>query len=284
MSKIYHYTSIETLALILKNKTIRFNRLDNNLDDLEEGQISSNGVKLGNYGFVSCWTEERTESIPLWKLYTNNGIGVRIALEQDMFKDYIYSGIVKIGDIKFDTDSSGYNKTKTPIEDMFNSDYIVFTLLSNQYNNPSFYKTVEYVDDINDKIKDTVKLFPKDERQYQRISICHHDIGLYKKKHWEFEKETRFFLFIIPGKKLNMHKDFNKDWEQWLYDVWTKNIKNTITDYYMHLKDDIFDDMEIVLSPNCSDSNKIIVESLCKQYAPNAKVYDSTLKNLVKIK
>ena len=28
MAKIYHYTSIETLALILKYKTIRFNRLD----------------------------------------------------------------------------------------------------------------------------------------------------------------------------------------------------------------------------------------------------------------
>ena len=26
--RLYHYTSINTLALILKNKTIRFNRLD----------------------------------------------------------------------------------------------------------------------------------------------------------------------------------------------------------------------------------------------------------------
>ncbi len=33
--KVYHYTSIETLALILKNKSIRFNRLDC-VDDLEE--------------------------------------------------------------------------------------------------------------------------------------------------------------------------------------------------------------------------------------------------------
>lgn len=284
MAKIYHYTSIETLALILKNKTIRFNRLDNNLDDLEEGQISSNGVKLGNYGFVSCWTEEKNESIPLWKLYTSNGIGVRIALEQDMFKDYVYSGVLEIGDIRFDTDKSGYNRTKTPIEDMFNSEYIVFTLLSDQYKSPTFYKTVEYVDDMRDRLKDCVKILPKDKNGHQIITICHNDIGLYKKKHWEFEKETRFFLFIIPGKKLKMHKDFNNDWNQWLYDIWTKNIKNTITDYYMHLKDDIFDDMEIVLSPNCSESNRIIVESLCKQYAPNAKIFDSSLKNLVKLK
>lgn len=284
MSKIYHYTSIETLALILKNKTIRFNRLDNNLDDLEEGQISSNGVKLGNYGFVSCWTEERNESIPLWKLYTNNGIGVRIALEQDMFKDYLYSGTVEIGDIKFDSDFSGYNRTKTPIEDLFNPNYIVFTILSDQYDHPSFYKTIEYVDDIDEKTKDSVRLSPKDDKNYQRITIRHHDIGLYKKKHWEFEKETRFFLFIIPGKKMTMEKEFNKVWEQWLYNVWTKNIKNSISSYYMHLKEDIFDDMEIVLSPSCSEADKIIVSSLCKQYAPKAKILNSSLQDLVKIK
>lgn len=42
--KIYHYTSIETLALIIKNKTIRFNRLDF-VDDCEES------LKRGEIGF-----------------------------------------------------------------------------------------------------------------------------------------------------------------------------------------------------------------------------------------
>ncbi|MBE6746525.1 MAG: hypothetical protein E7558_03645 [Ruminococcaceae bacterium] len=35
---LYHYTSIETLALILKNRTIRFNSLDK-MDDLQEQQF-----------------------------------------------------------------------------------------------------------------------------------------------------------------------------------------------------------------------------------------------------
>lgn len=33
--KIYHYTSLENLALILKHKTIRFNRLDRMEDPCE---------------------------------------------------------------------------------------------------------------------------------------------------------------------------------------------------------------------------------------------------------
>ena len=37
--KLYHYTTIDTLALILKNRTIRFNRLDK-VDDLEEKVVS----------------------------------------------------------------------------------------------------------------------------------------------------------------------------------------------------------------------------------------------------
>lgn len=52
--KLYHYTTIDTLALILKNRTIRFNRLDK-VDDLEEKVVSC-GVNLGQYIFASCWT------------------------------------------------------------------------------------------------------------------------------------------------------------------------------------------------------------------------------------
>lgn len=74
--RIYHYTNIETLALILKNKTIRFNRLDQ-VDDLEEGQTECSGIKVGQYLFVSCWTEDPEESIPLWRMYTDKAISGR---------------------------------------------------------------------------------------------------------------------------------------------------------------------------------------------------------------
>ena len=40
---IYHYTNIEILALILKNRTLRFNRLDK-VDDPEESIFISNGI------------------------------------------------------------------------------------------------------------------------------------------------------------------------------------------------------------------------------------------------
>lgn len=97
--RIHHYTTIDTLALILKNKTIRFNRLDK-VDDLEEN-ITANGVKIGQYSFVSCWTEDESESIPLWKLYTGSGIGVRISLEHEMFKVYNNEGPITVVTVQF---------------------------------------------------------------------------------------------------------------------------------------------------------------------------------------
>lgn len=83
---LYHYTSIETLALILKNKTICFNNLLN-VDDLEEVNTQDMG-NFGKYINVSCWTEDREESIPLWNLYTPNMKGVRIGLSKFPFKKY----------------------------------------------------------------------------------------------------------------------------------------------------------------------------------------------------
>lgn len=61
--KIYHYTNIEALALILKNQTIRFNRLDK-VDDIEEGNAESWGVKFCKYvfGFLLDRQERRKYS------------------------------------------------------------------------------------------------------------------------------------------------------------------------------------------------------------------------------
>lgn len=89
---IHHYTSLETLAMILSTGKLKFNRLDC-VDDLEESSIQSDGIRLGQYVFVSCWTENPEESIPLWKMYANGGNGVRISMDSDMFHDYLITDL-----------------------------------------------------------------------------------------------------------------------------------------------------------------------------------------------
>ena len=81
---LYHYTSIETLALILSNRTFRLNSLDQ-MDDLQEKETSD--IKnIGQFCYISSWTDDETESIPMWKMYSSLDSGVRIKLKTNPFK------------------------------------------------------------------------------------------------------------------------------------------------------------------------------------------------------
>ena len=79
---IHHYTSINTLALILETKKIRFTRLDCFDDMLEAKNIQD--INFGNQLFASCWTKAE-ESIPQWYMYGVQLSGVRLSFFSDDF-------------------------------------------------------------------------------------------------------------------------------------------------------------------------------------------------------
>ena len=76
--RIFHYTNLDSLALILKTRNIRFTRMDR-VDDIREAQ-NHLGIDFGKYFFVSCWTTDAKESIPQWNMYSDQMRGVRIEL------------------------------------------------------------------------------------------------------------------------------------------------------------------------------------------------------------
>lgn len=80
---LYRYTSLESLALILKSRQIRLNPLDK-MDDLQE-QKTADVENLGKFVFISSWTEESDESIPMWRMYTDPRAGVRIKMRKNPF-------------------------------------------------------------------------------------------------------------------------------------------------------------------------------------------------------
>lgn len=276
--KIHHYTTIETLALILKNKTIRFNRLDK-VDDLEENAIS-NGVKIGQYSFVSCWTDDESESIPLWKLYTGSGIGVRISLDHEMFKVYVNNGIQYINGVPFNP-QPGYLKTITPISDFINSENVVIPVAENEL--PYIFKKVQYVSDIN---KNICKLVVKQQlsSNESRISLNITNFGLYKQERWSFERESRFVLVIFPGTRFKDAESFLNGYKNMFFNAWNNGLIPSIDYYDMHLKDEVFIDMIVTLSPSMPEPSRIIVESLNRQYAPKAEIRISSLEGKVHLK
>lgn len=258
---IYQYTNIEALAYILKNRTIRFHRLDK-VDDVEEGNAESLGVKFCKYIFVSCWTEVEEENIPLWKMYGGNKEGVRIGLEQKMFKEYSVP-FVEGG------------QAKIPLKDWKNPDF--FFLPNMNYDNEFFYRKIEYVDDVYSYTKDAIQ-----ERNNMIYNIETGKFGRYKHKRWEFQNESRFVLYAFP---VNPYINGNKpNISAIVAQSFKNNMPLPFEDYYMYINDEAFENMEITLSPLATDAQRIIVECLKERYAPKAQIKSSSLGKLVRLK
>jgi len=266
--RIYHYTNTETLALILKNRTIRFNRLDQ-VDDLEEGKSESSGIKIGQYLFVSCWTENPEESIPLWRMYTDKGVGVRIGMDKEMFKTYIYND----GEIVNGVLMKGQVKTLLSPDMMALPNLFIFPC----FNDGVFYRGIQYVPNVAAAIKDAIKRDGNGSFKFE-LSKC----GTFKNLRWAFQNESRFVLNIYP-KPSNISTG-DKIFATWLCSVLEQEIPNEINYYDVDLDVNALNSMEITLCPNMSEGNKILVESLCKTYLNNVVPKSSSLTGVVRLK
>jgi hypothetical protein len=265
--RIYHYTSIENLALILKNKKIRFNRLDK-VDDLEEATHTSESITLSQYTFVSCWTSQKEENIPLWKMYAGRDMhGVRISLDSNMFKKYvIYERLFRGVEVKA---SKNGTESILPVEKFLTKDFIILPSI----NNPDlFLRPVKYVPNPSKEINDVAKI--KEEIQLQTNKM-----GIFKHMRWAFQEEYRFVMIILPLGKLNLNE---------LGTVTMRSLSNNLPpkiDYYdLELDVNALNDIEITLSPVCSESEKIIVEALANQFTSQTSIIQSELLGKIKQK
>lgn len=255
---LYHYTNLESLALILKYKTIRFSRLDF-VDDLEEVETGDMG-KAGRFCFVSCWTEDSEESIPFWHMYTNDMKGVRIKLPSDPFVKYNVQGEYVTGSF---TSNFKY-------EQILRKDGTINSAWGN------LLTKVIYTDDEN-LLKPTIAY---QDVQNNVKGVNFNEIGKYKRSNWEFQKEWRYIIFIAP---LTL-KEMQMQQECLIYERFKNGYNLDIDHYLLNIDSSKFEKMEITLGPNTKDGDRIIVEALVNKFNPKAQIYDSKLKNKIKLK
>lgn len=179
MPILYHYTSIDTLLLILKNMTLRFKSLGYVDDPLEP--TTSDFGNLGTWKYVTCWSEV-PESIPMWNMYADNMKGVCIGISFDEPTDIFYTEKYTFPDsVTIDT-----VPFLNPKDSMF--------LTSHKYV-PTLDKII-YTDD-KSLITPKVVSFQNGE-----VSIDLSKNGIYKTTDWAFQKEQRFSLQILPVPKM----------------------------------------------------------------------------------
>ncbi|HUH19388.1 hypothetical protein [Albibacterium sp.] len=272
---IYHYTTIETLALILESKKIRFNNLTD-VDDMLEGDLFEKR-SLAQHIFVSCWSKEKEENIALWKMY-NHGKGVRIGLPSNPWRKVIFDTKEwEEKGVKIQFDPSQEYISPFEFDDVFGANHMIIPPYFFP-NNTAFAKQVEYLSakELKVKYKGLYSELMKGKCNIQ-LSINPLDFGRYKHNRWEFQKEYRFVLFICP---LHEKPDFFQlNSPETISNTLIDYIKNEKTsplkDFYVQLADESLRDMEVMVGPLCSKADEIIIDALIKKYQLNTSLINS---------
>lgn len=241
---LYHYTSIEKLAPILKNRTIRFNNLLN-VDDPEEAETSDLG-KAGRHCLVSCWTNSEEDVIPMWNMYTPDMKGVRIKLRKYPFKQYTYNK----GEMHFTENTKSYIDYK--------GSYMTSVCISAEC---PLLEKIEYTDD--EKLLKP-EILTKSENE---IKVSFQHIGRYKRKYWNFQQEYRYIIRTAPWgmRELESVKD-PEEQTQIFNRILDEDNTQFCSEIYLELAEDVFSDMEILMAPKTTESEGIIIQALLDKY------------------
>lgn len=260
---LYQYTSIETLALILKNKTIRFNSLAN-VDDGQEVKTKDFG-DFGRFCLVSCWTDKKEELIPLWNMYTPNMQGVRIKLPVNPFKEFTY----EIGEYNF------AEKTKTWVNIKENYDKN-----KNAFDMPmsNFLIKVEYTDNTDDLIPSVIKKSYDNKEKTTKTLIDKSKIGIYKNKAWIFQNEWRYRIFLSPWTCKENEKVIAEKNPLKLIELFDRYKSHNLSEGYydLELNEEKIAQIEILLGPRVTEAQKEIVQLLVDNF-----VKKNGLKNTI---
>jgi hypothetical protein len=255
---IHHYTSAESLALILHSRKIRLNRLDR-VDDVRESRRHQ-GLELGKYFFVSYWTHAKEESIPQWHMYTENMSGVRLSLPKMPFK----TNQLSLSNSFLGAQPGLYNSPLS-LQEMLGKNYFVIPMFMKPGN---FSGPVEYVDNVEDKYAEAIIVNSKGIIINEPF-----DLVRLKSKEWAFQREYRFFLFILPAPS-----GFPSGYEQiteYCLNALRSGISLDINNYDLPLTDEALDQLVVTTGPLCTPGVILAIEALVEKYAPRGRVLQS---------
>lgn len=270
---LYHYTSLETLALILTNKSICFSTLLN-VDDIEEAETSDLGL-LGKYVYVSCWTDDAEESIAMWQLYTPNMHGVRIQLPVFPFIKHHY----RAGEYGFEEDTETYvnfEKLYKENKAMIASSMPKLVPITYTSNEELLRPKTRYGISLDEceKIANGRSCSSENKDVMYRLDV----LGKCKSEVWKFQKEWRYWLTMSPcGIKevketpVESHLKFARRFED-------PKTPPPYDRFFLELSDEAISQMQVVFGPRMTEAEKILAKHLLRGCGLDGKWRDSSLK------
>jgi hypothetical protein len=249
--RLHHYTSIETLGLILSTHKLRFSRLDT-VNDPEE----ASAVDLPDAAtlvFASCWTAQDRESLALWRMYTPSMQGVRITLPNNPFMGRRSPTIYDKGGAMQIIDSEIVVNRKA-------GDWGIRTRAVNGPNK------IYYTDEA--KFRNVQCLIDEGDRWYVQL----HDLGMTKNTYWAFEEEWRYRVLatfseaVLEEPRLSSHP---------MLDL--VNFPVLESALFVPLDPNCLADLDVLLGPCVTPGQEVLVSALISKFAPMARIQKSAI-------
>ena len=271
-NRIYHYTNIDSLALILKTRNLRFTRLDG-VDDVREAQYHA-GINFGKFFFVSCWTQESEENIPLWNMYSREMQGVRLELPEFPFVNHPLRPNPEWDGIECEDGLNG----PLPFEALCGSSYFIVPMF---FNRDHFAGPIEYVPSVEEVY---VRSIRREIHANGRVNLGIDGLPMlprHKSREWSFQKEYRFSLFVLPSLPVTPDgsgtKTFTARVSEHMSQSFINNIDPGITYIDIPLDPSVFQELIVRMGPLCSSGGQASVEALVSRFAPEARIEQSVL-------
>lgn len=275
--RIFHYTSVESLALILKSRNLRFARLDG-VDDVREAQAHA-GIDFGRYFFVSCWTQQAEESIPQWNMYAREMQGVRLELPSFPFQQKPLRPKPGWGGIEW----QGELPSPIPFEALWGSSYFIVPMFLRPDH---FAGPVDYIDDVSSFYAQAInrEVQPDGHVNLKIASLPY--LPRKKSLEWAFQREYRFSLFVLPSLPVPLAgpgaSGFFESIGEHMSNSFINNVDPGISYVDIPLSDAALEDLVVRTGPLASAGTKTCVEALISQFAPGARLESSALTGAVR--
>ena len=270
---LYHYTSIESLALILSSKKFRFSNFGK-LDDLEEAKKHSR-IDFSSIAFASCWSDLKEESIPLWKMYTPDMKGIRIGISEEIFPKMEVD--LETYPFEIDGELDGPLKMYIPPQ-IWDQGNIMFFPGSGVES--LFKGKVTYVENLTDEWIKRISFFDQIGSPPNVTIYGLFDLVRSKSKIWSFQHEYRFVIFMIPRideadlfSPNGIHQT-NIKFGKCIFGLESPNLE------YFDLSYDpgCLERMEITLGPKTGRAEELLVQALLEKFSPKASLKVSSIQ------
>jgi len=273
--RIYHYTSLDTLELILTNRTLRFTRIDRLDDGMEAATFPGD---LSKKFFVSCWTTDPSDTPMAWRrFYTacsdDPATRVRISIVRKPFQ-YRCLGVVG-GDGREAWLSPEFAQP-FPFFSRFTASYVVDDM--NMTQQSWFGRSVAYVDQVENFYADRIIRHADGGLELRAIQ----DFATHKERGWDEQREYRFVLCAappIPGLDGSVEVPPSMEWEifrrAWCAGSMRDGTYPDVDKIDMPIHLDAISDMEVMLSPTCSEGSIGRTRDIVQRLLPRATIVQS---------